>query len=180
MLQKHYTFEEYSMMERANRVTIKRRYGKHLGVDAQYYTPVRNKILRFINGKGKVSIKELNSFFKSINVKTGRNTSMNWIYRNRKLVHGVKGKTNAHLFMLTSMGKKILSRTDTYESIDYSISEEGEATLSNTPGMGNSQPPQMGEIGSGDTFDAVGSPGDEECECDPDEECTCGKRKEKE
>jgi len=145
---------------------FKRKYGKIPGVDAQYYTPVRNKILNFISGKGKVSIPELNKFFKSINIKSGRNTSMNWIYRNRKLVQGVRGKKKEHLFMLTQLGKKILLRTNTYENLVLEIEDilelDGAATLANTPGMGNSQLPSMGEIGSGDTFDAVGSPGEEE------------------
>lgn len=154
------TFEEF-LLERANRMVVKRKYGKHPSIDAQYYTPVRNKILRFIKGKGKATIQELNILFQQMNSKTGRTTSMNWIYRNRKLVKGFKGKDGNRYFMLTVLAKKILMRTNTYEGLDLDEMDGG-ATLANTPGMGNSQPPSYGKEGSGDTFDAVGSPGEEE------------------
>lgn len=156
----HLSFDAFNIVYEARKTQVKRKYtDKHPGRTVQHVTPVRNKILRFIASKGRVTRAQLIKFFEGMNRLSGRRTSMSWIYKNKKLVQNRKFRETRYYF-LTSLGQRVLHRTSANES-ESVLEMDGGATLGNIPGMGNSQPPSYDGVGSGDTFDAVGSPGEE-------------------
>jgi len=154
MLLEHKTFESF-INERASRITVKRKYGKRKAIDAQLWAPVRNDVLSFIKGKGKVTIEDLRVYFKKRNLKFSKNTTMNWVHRNRHFVQRFRADGTRY-YKITPLAGRVLARTAKNESLIL----EDAATVANVPGMGNAQPPSTGKEGSGDTFNAIGSPGE--------------------
>jgi hypothetical protein len=152
----------------------KRKYSSNPMIRIQHVSPTRFNVLSFINKKGKVTREDLNDFFEGLNKKTGKHTSMRWIYKNKKLIKRKKTKDGV-FYYLSPYGKHVLKITSVRESlellekgVEFLIEIEDTATLSNTPGMGNSQMPSFDSFGSGDSFG--GSLDKEEFDCDEDDE----------
>lgn len=138
------SFEEF--IGEGKKVTIKRKYtDTHPAKTVQLKSPVRNKVLSFISEKNVVSRDDLIEFLKGMNEEFGRKTSISWVSRNSKLIKKIIEKDGSVNYTLTKFGKSVLNKTD--------VSEDGEATLQNTPGQGNVKAPTDTETGSGDKFD---------------------------
>ena len=68
--------------------------------------PVREKVLSFVKGKGKASLKEMEEFLRLMNEETGRKTSMGWVKANSKYFK-VKEENGETYYQLSKEGLRI-------------------------------------------------------------------------
>jgi len=172
--------DEFFLNEK--KVTIKRKYTeKYPAKNIYTLTPVRRKILEFVDSKGKVSYEDIKNFIFQLKESDGKKPTMDWFYKNQHLFKKIKENDN-YYFVLSKMGARILEKTrlsESYEDIDitneelddtniddtsdkYNASDSNnidtsftpsypQQTLHNIPGMGNPYITNSG-TGSGDKW----------------------------
>lgn len=88
-------------------VVVKRKYTEaHPQRVVSNYAPVREKILSFVNEKGKVSEEELSIFLKMMNEETGGKTSASWVKANSKYFK-LEKDSGIKYYTLSAEGKRI-------------------------------------------------------------------------
>lgn len=114
-------------------IVLKRKYKDYPEKRISLITPVRQRILKFVDEKEKVTHEELQEFFKQFNEETGRNTTFKWFKVNSKLFKVVK-EDGVRYFKLSKLGKKVLQKTELNENgvyIDNVIKENPEIEYTN-------------------------------------------------
>ena len=72
---------------------------------------MRNKILEFIDKKGKVSLDEMKKFFKTMNEEIGKTPSSSYLSNNKHLIDRSVDENGISTYSLTSQGKQILKQS---------------------------------------------------------------------
>jgi hypothetical protein len=101
---------EFLLLESINEKmhVAKRSYTeKHPSVKVSSYAPVRQEVLGYISGAGKVTESDLKEFFRMVTEKTGKKTSMQWVAKNEKYLH-IREKQGIKTYQLNRLGEKVL------------------------------------------------------------------------
>lgn len=107
-----------NIIREARMVAVKRKYAEYPERLVQVITPVRNKVLSFVDERKVVSRTELETFLKQLNEETGRNTTMRWVRNNKNLFR----KTNENgviYYRLSKLGQTVLSKTMINDDVNY-------------------------------------------------------------
>ena len=123
-------FSPYTIRE-GKLVTIKRKYTESYPENrVAVVTPVRQKVLSFVNEKGIVSKKDFAAYLQQFNEESGRNTTFRWVRENKHLFRTIH--ENGELFFkLSKLGKRVLEKTKVNESININdvLNEDYSDTL---------------------------------------------------
>jgi len=103
------------MISEGKKVQVKRKYGENPAVNAFTGTPVREKVLAFVNEKGRVSETELREFFKRFNEESGKMTRYSWVSENHKLFK-VRFVKEQRFYSLSKLGQQMLAKTTINEA----------------------------------------------------------------
>ena len=101
-------------------VVLKRKYNDYPEKRISLVTPVRQRVLKFVAEKEKVTREELQEFFKQFNEETGRNTTFKWFRTNSKLFKFVK-EDGINYFRLSKLGEKVLQKTEVNENNNKNV-----------------------------------------------------------
>lgn len=130
--------DEFFLNEK--KVTIKRKYTeKYPAKNIYTLTPVRRKILEFVDSKGKVSYEDIKNFIFQLKESDGKKPTMDWFYKNQHLFKKIKENDN-YYFVLSKMGAKILEKTrlsENYEDIDITNEELDDTNIDDTSDKDN-------------------------------------------
>jgi len=129
------------------RITTKRRYtDSHPEKRGYSNASVRNSILEFLEKHEEVSEVKMQQFIAQLEESRGKTVNRNWFNDNTKYVKRTMNEAGERVYKLTEYGRKVFSKTR--------LVEDGEsmATLDNTEGMGEVEPPTKDKVGSGDRF----------------------------
>lgn len=89
------------------RLTYKRKYTDNHPEQTVYDRgPIREKVLSFVNEKGKVSHKEMLEYLKGINEETGGTTSRKWINKNTSYFK-IRERNGEKFYTLSEKGKRV-------------------------------------------------------------------------
>jgi hypothetical protein len=100
-----YTFDEFMLNE--SRLTVKRKYtDAYPEKNVSLKAPIRERILSFVNEKGKVSHKEMIDFFRTVNEETGGSVSRKWLNKNTSYFK-ISEKNGSKVYRLSAMGKRV-------------------------------------------------------------------------
>ena len=113
------TFNEFEiLLKEGKNLTIKRKYTKNPVVYEEETVglrgPVRNKVLSFINEKGKVTKTELKEFFDTLEEELGKKPNFEWIRKNQQYVTKEISESDEIVYSLTKRGNKVLDRMMKY------------------------------------------------------------------
>lgn len=99
-----YSFDEF--LNEA-RLTYKRKYtDTHPEQTVYDRGPVREKVLSFVNEKGKVTHNEMINFIKGINEETGGTTSRKWVNKNTSYFK-IRERNGEKIYSLSEKGKRV-------------------------------------------------------------------------
>jgi len=130
--------DEFFLNEK--KVTIKRKYTeKYPAKNIYTLTPVRRKILEFVDSKGKVSYEDIKNFIFQLKESDGKKPTMDWFYKNQHLFKKIKENDN-YYFVLSKMGARILEKTrlsESYEDIDITNEELDDTNIDDTSDKDN-------------------------------------------
>lgn len=130
--------DEFFLNEK--KVTIKRKYTeKYPAKNIYTLTPVRRKILEFVDSKGKVSYEDIKNFIFQLKESGGKKPTMDWFYKNQHLFKKIKENDN-YYFVLSKMGARILEKTrlsESYEDIDITNEELDDTNIDDTSDKDN-------------------------------------------
>ena len=99
------SFEEFMLNE--SRVVVKRKYtDAHPERAVSNRAPVRERILSFVNEKGRVTHKEMINFFRSLNEEMGGNVSRKWLNKNTAYFK-ISERNGEKSYRLSAMGKRV-------------------------------------------------------------------------
>lgn len=130
--------DEFFLNEK--KVTIKRKYTeKYPAKNIYTLTPVRRKILEFVDSKGKVSYEDIKNFIFQLKEYRGKKPTMDWFYKNQHLFKKIKENDN-YYFVLSKMGARILEKTrlsESYEDIDITNEELDDTNIDDTSDKDN-------------------------------------------
>jgi hypothetical protein len=99
------SFQEFMLNE--SRVVVKRKYTEAYPERAvSDRAPMREKILSFVNEKGRVSHKEMINFFKTVNEESGRNVSRKWLNKNTAYFK-IAERNGEKIYRLSAMGRRV-------------------------------------------------------------------------
>ena len=99
-----YSFDEF--LNEA-RLTYKRKYtDTHPEQTVYDRGPVREKVLSFVNEKGKVTHNEMMNFIKGINEETGGTTSRKWVNKNTSYFK-IRERNGEKIYSLSEKGKRV-------------------------------------------------------------------------
>ena len=130
--------DEFFLNEK--KVTIKRKYTeKYPAKNIYTLTPVRRKILEFVDSKGKVSYEDIKNFIFQLKESGGKKPTMDWFYKNQHLFKKIKENDN-YYFVLSKMGARILEKTrlsESYEDIDITNEELDDTNIDDTSNKDN-------------------------------------------
>lgn len=99
-----YSFDEF--LNEA-RLTYKRKYtDTHPEQTVYDRGPVREKVLSFVNEKGKVTHNEMMNFIKGINEETGGTTSRKWVNKNTSYFK-IRERNCEKIYSLSEKGKRV-------------------------------------------------------------------------
>lgn len=130
--------DEFFLNEK--KVTIKRKYTeKYPAKNIYTLTPVRRKILEFVDSKGKVSYEDIKNFIFQLKESGGKKPTMDWFYKNQHLFKKIKENDN-YYFVLSKMGARILEKTrlsESYEDIDIANEELDDTNIDDTSDKDN-------------------------------------------
>ena len=130
--------DEFFLNEK--KVTIKRKYTeKYPAKNIYTLTPVRRKILEFVDSKGKVSYEDIKNFIFQLKESDGKKPTMDWFYKNQHLFKKIKENDN-YYFVLSKMGARILEKTrlsESCEDIDITNEELDDTNIDDTSDKDN-------------------------------------------
>lgn len=72
---------------------------------------MRNKVLSFIDKKGKVSLTEMKEFFKTLNEEIGKTPSSSYLFQNKHLIDRTVDSNGVSTYSLTNQGRQILKHS---------------------------------------------------------------------
>lgn len=99
-----YSFDEF--LNEA-RLTYKRKYTDNYPEGTVYDRgPVREKVLSFVNEKGKVTHNEMINFIKGVNEETGGTTSRKWVNKNTSYFK-IRERNGEKIYSLSEKGKRV-------------------------------------------------------------------------
>jgi hypothetical protein len=99
-----YSFDEF--LNEA-RLTYKRKYtDTHPEQTVYDRGPVREKVLSFVNEKGKVTHNEMMNFIKGVNEETGGTTSRKWVNKNTSYFK-IRERNGEKIYSLSEKGKRV-------------------------------------------------------------------------
>jgi hypothetical protein len=99
-----YSFEEFL---NESRLTYKRKYtDAHPEGAVSSRGPIRERILSFVNEKGKVTYKEMTEFIKGVNEETGGTTSRKWLNKNTSYFK-IRERNGEKIYSLSEKGKRV-------------------------------------------------------------------------
>lgn len=100
-----YNFNDFLINEA--RLTYKRKYTDNHPAGTVYdNAPVRERILSFVNEKGKATQKEILEFIKGVNEETGGATNRKWLNKNTSYFK-IRERNGEKIYSLSEKGKRV-------------------------------------------------------------------------
>jgi len=112
-------FNEFDKKLNEAKLVIKRKYTRPKVYEEETVSPrgpVRNRVLSFINEKGKVSETELREFFDSLEEIIGKKPNWSWVRNNAAYIDKEILENGEVYYTLTKRGERVLNKQMQYEA----------------------------------------------------------------